>query len=274
MIKIDNNGLILCDIQSELFEESLSLKCSTEVFIRRFMNSKVVGMFDKGQILEDTLTIKDIFDCLDDEYGVSSYGKIKYNKNELYWIGHFYRYFSYTYNLSSKQVYKLIKPKELRILYKAYHTFDTKFAIERILETKKINLNIDYNEKGLELLRKKINNQNTYYVNLSDEELKTIKENGNDIEFQINNGNAIKLNDVLIYKNEVNEEVFKARVVDMYLYKSFEELYNEHHKLTKEHEQKLYELLNKYSKEELNQQGILTIKVEGIGRFQKSLFNN
>ena len=50
-----------------------------------------------------------------------------------------YRYFSYTYNKSSKQVYKIVKPKELRKLYPAYHTLGVDQAIERILEAKGIN---------------------------------------------------------------------------------------------------------------------------------------
>lgn len=49
-----------------------------------------------------------------------------------------YRYFSYTYELSSVQVYKIVKPKELRGLFLPYHTMDPAQAIERILEAKKI----------------------------------------------------------------------------------------------------------------------------------------
>ena len=108
MKTIDNNGLILCDIQSELFENSMNLDCSSEIFIRRFMNSSIVKKFDSTQLLDDTLTINDIFEELTNEYGDSMYGSVKYSKNELYWIGHFYRYFCYTYEISSKQAYKII----------------------------------------------------------------------------------------------------------------------------------------------------------------------
>ena len=54
----------------------------------------------------------------------------------MYWIGYIYRYFSFTYDLSSSQVYKIIKPKELRGLFLPYHTMDPSQAIERILEAK------------------------------------------------------------------------------------------------------------------------------------------
>lgn len=40
------------------------------------------------------------------------------------------------YELSSTQVYKIVKPKELRGLFLPYHTMDPAQAIERILEAK------------------------------------------------------------------------------------------------------------------------------------------
>lgn len=59
----------------------------------------------------------------------------------MFWIGYIYRYFSYTYQKTSKQVYKIIKPKELRGLFLPYHTMDPAQAIERILEAKGLPVN-------------------------------------------------------------------------------------------------------------------------------------
>ena len=160
MRSIDNNGLILCDMQSKLFEKSRMLNCSSEIFIRRFMNSNIVKIFDSGHILEDTITIENIFEYIEEEYGESNYGTVKYSGNELDWIGYIYRYFCYTYQISSRQVYNIIKPKELRYLYEPYHTLANDQVIERILEAKKINLDPNYFERGLDLLRKlRSNNQ-------------------------------------------------------------------------------------------------------------------
>ena len=78
---------------------------------------------------------------IEEEYGASKYGSVKNNLNELYWIGYLYRYFSYAYNMSSIQVYKIVKPKELRGLYLPYHTLDPSQAIERILEAKGYPIN-------------------------------------------------------------------------------------------------------------------------------------
>ena len=111
--KIDHDGLILCDIQAETFELSIDkTNTSSEIFIRRFMHSEVAKYFDNKFILDSTLSSINILELLENEYGPSNYGNIKYTKEEIYWIGYIYRYFSYTYNYSSTQVYKIVKPKE------------------------------------------------------------------------------------------------------------------------------------------------------------------
>lgn len=137
MKKISKDGLLLCELQAETFEESIDkMDTSTEIFIRRFMKSKIAKQLDDESILEQNIQAKDILDLINEEYGVSDYGSVKYNPNEIYWIGYLYRYFSFTYELSSVQVYKIVKPKELRGLFLPYHTMDPAQAIERILEGK------------------------------------------------------------------------------------------------------------------------------------------
>ena len=62
--------------------------------------------------------------------------------------------------MSSIQVYKIVKPKELRGLYLPYHTLDPSQAIERILGSK--NLLLD-EKKELERqyeIFKRIRNEN------------------------------------------------------------------------------------------------------------------
>lgn len=135
--KIDKDGLILCELQAKAFELSASVvDTSSEIFIRRFANSEIAKTLDDTSILQTNLQPKDIIDLINEEYGVSSYGSVKYTLNELFWIGYIYRYFSYTYGWSSVQVYKTVKPKELRGLFLPYHTMDPAAAIERILEAK------------------------------------------------------------------------------------------------------------------------------------------
>lgn len=157
MKNISKDGLLVCSIQGNVFSNSSNyFKCSSEIFIRRFMMSKIVKEFDSLSILDDTLTINNVYERLDEEFGKTDYGKVKYSSEVLYWIGYLYRYMAYTYDLSSKQVYKIIKPKELNELYYVYHTFDCSQAIERILEQKGISFDLDQqNLRLLKMLRKR-----------------------------------------------------------------------------------------------------------------------
>ena len=135
MKKIEKDGLLLCELQAKAFELSAKIEpCSSAIFIRRFMNSDIAKNLDNLSILQTNLQPKDMLERLDEEYGKSDYGSVRYTPNELYWIGYIYRYYSYTYGRSSSQVYKTVKPKVLRGLFQPYHTMDPAQAIDRILE--------------------------------------------------------------------------------------------------------------------------------------------
>ena len=137
MKKIDKDGLLLCELQATAFENSVDkTKSSSEIFIRRFMRSKIAKRLDNESVLESNIQANDILQMIDEEYGVSNYGTVKYTHNEMYWIGYIYRYFAIACELTSSQVYKMIKPKELKGLFLPYHTMDPSQAIERILEAK------------------------------------------------------------------------------------------------------------------------------------------
>ena len=137
MKKIDKDGLILCELQAKTFEKSYTLQnTSSAIFIRRFMNSAVATQLDNLAVLQNNTQASDILKLIDEEYGSSEYGSDKFTPNELYWIGYIYRYYAYTYGKTSKQVYKTVKPKELRGLFLPYHTMDPAQAIDRILEAK------------------------------------------------------------------------------------------------------------------------------------------
>ena len=137
MKKIDKDGLLLCELQAKTFEMSIdATEVSSEIFIRRFMNSQISKSIDSCEILQTNMQAKDILERIEEQYGKSNYGSKRYTKNELYWIGYIYRYFSYTYEKSSVQIYNIVKPKELRALFLPYHTLDPSQAIERILEAK------------------------------------------------------------------------------------------------------------------------------------------
>ena len=120
-----------------MFENSIEkMDTSSEIFIRRFMKSEIAKRFDNESVLESNIQANDVLELINEEYGISNYGSVKYTRNEIYWIGYIYRYFAFTYEMTSAQVYKIVKPKELRGLFLPYHTMDPAQAIERILEAK------------------------------------------------------------------------------------------------------------------------------------------
>ena len=137
MKKINKDGLLLCDLQAKTFECAVDLaSVSSEIFIRRFMNSNAAKRMDNTSILQTNIHEKDILVLIEEQYGKSDYGSVKYTHDEMFWIGYLYRFLCYTYDLSSVQAYKIAKPRELRGLFPAYHTLDPSQAIERILEAK------------------------------------------------------------------------------------------------------------------------------------------
>ena len=154
MRAFDETGLKLSRMQAELFVLSASkLECSSPIFLRRFMLSQVAARMDQDGFLYEACTADGILQEIEEEFGATNYGREKYSTEELYWMGYLYRYWSYTYEKSSKQVYKLMKPKELRGLYYPYHSLDPAQAIERILESKNLGEE-DLTQKGVEILRR------------------------------------------------------------------------------------------------------------------------
>jgi len=154
MRKMDSYGLKLCKFQAELFEQSKEkAECSSKIFIRRFMLSDLAKRMDKEGFLFDAITVPDALQEIEMQFGVSAYGQVKFGKEELYWIGYIYRYWAYISGMGSKQLYKIVKPEELRKLYFPYHSLDSEQAIERIKESKEI-VEEDEIKRGVEILKR------------------------------------------------------------------------------------------------------------------------
>ena len=154
MKTMDEIGNKLCRAQAELFVSSISLtNCSSAIFLRRFMNSSAAKRMDDGSFLFEASTNESVVAEIEEEFGKSDYGKVKFTENELYWMGYLYRYWCYTYEKTSKQVYRIMKPTELRELFFPYHSLDNAAAIERILEAKN-SREEDLTERGVEILRR------------------------------------------------------------------------------------------------------------------------
>ena len=154
MKKLDFNERKLCQMQGKLFEESIDkVECSSLIFIRRFMHSNLSKKFDDYSFLVMAIDINDCFYEIENEYGSSSYGKIKYSKNEMFWIGYIYRALAIIYKLPSREVFKLFNAKDIVSYYNIYHTFDIEQAAEKMIES--INYQIpDLDKDAYKLLKK------------------------------------------------------------------------------------------------------------------------
>ena len=155
MREFDAIGLKSCQLQANLFACSAEeAACSSPVFIRRFMNSGLACRIDAYGLFSESGTASDMLQEIEEEYGKSSYGKVKYGREELYWMGYLYRYWCYMFDESSAHVFKVIGARELHDLYFPYHSLDPEQAIRRIAESKGVVLEEDPIEKGVKALRK------------------------------------------------------------------------------------------------------------------------
>lgn len=143
-----------CRYQGQLFVKSLeSCTCSSAVFIRRFMNSAVCDHLDRTLPWGSPPSHDEVFRDLEEDYGPSNYGSIRYTEEELYWMGYLLRFWSLTRDVSSKSIYKIVGGRELAGLYPIYHGLDPDVAVERILESRGIALEEDSISRGVRELR-------------------------------------------------------------------------------------------------------------------------
>lgn len=157
MREIDSLGLKMCSYQAVLFENSIKkMDCSSRIFIRRFMNSNLAKRMDTSGFIFESIDVSDALFEIEKQYGTSEYGVEKFSIEEMHWIGYIYRYWACVTEKSSKQIYKIIKPEELRKLYFPYHSLDPLQAIERIMETTEPEeqKGMDDIAKGVAALRK------------------------------------------------------------------------------------------------------------------------
>lgn len=136
MKKFDKLGLDLAELQGKIFEKSFKkYNCSSLVFLRRFKYSKVAMTFDNNSsniLLDSDYWLNE----LENEFGQTNYGQIKFSEETLFWMGYIYRYISYTREMTTKKAFSLISPKELAQHYYVYHTQSEEWVIQRILDLK------------------------------------------------------------------------------------------------------------------------------------------
>lgn len=158
MREFDDNGLLLCKYQAEIFEQSpIKAECSSMIFLRRFFKSNFAKELDKGESVLFSLDVNEAFEDIEKEFGPSKYGKVKYSADVLFWVGYITRYISYTRNFSSSLVYKTFSPKLLLDSYPGFHTQGEEWVIANLLEMQGLTEQyFDPNYRLKEALRKYI----------------------------------------------------------------------------------------------------------------------
>lgn len=134
MKAFDHKGLLLAEHQGKLFEKSAELDCSTGVFLRRFFHSDYLKKLDQNEGLSLSLDVNEAIASIESQFGVSSYGKTKFAKSALFWIGYMYRYISYTRQVSTKFVMRLFPYQQLNDVYYSFHTQDPEWCVRSLLE--------------------------------------------------------------------------------------------------------------------------------------------
>ena len=134
MKEFDHNGLLLAEYQGKLFEKSTELGCSTAIFLRRFLHSDFLKSLDMNDVTSLTLDVNEGIQSIQNQFGESNYGKIKYSRSAMFWMGYMYRYLSYTREVTTKFVMNLFPYKQLNDVYYSFHTQDPEWCVHSLLE--------------------------------------------------------------------------------------------------------------------------------------------
>ena len=158
MRNFDHNGLLLAEYQGKLFEKSIELNCSTGVYIRRFLHSDLLKKLDTNNPSCVSLDVSEGMNSILEQFGSSDYGKVKYSKSALFWMGYMYRYISYTREQSTKFIMKLFNYKQMNDVYYSFHTQDPEWCIQSLLEINNLTENIFDNNLRLKQIIKENGN--------------------------------------------------------------------------------------------------------------------
>ena len=126
----------MCELQSEFFSTSFALfKCSSPLFIARFMNSELAKEMDDSNNYRNYYSVPYMYHYLTDNYpSLNEKEGTKYPIPVLKWIGYIFRAYVIIKKKSSSKLYKLLKADEMLSLYDSYHTFSVEYAVERLSE--------------------------------------------------------------------------------------------------------------------------------------------
>lgn len=110
----------------------------------------------------------------------------------------------------------------------------------------------------------------THKMKLYPDAYKAIKEKTKTIEMRLYDDKRknIKLDDIIEFTNVESNEIMHCKVVNLYKYQDFDELYKNHNKISIGYKEKECanpeDMLTYYSKEEISKYGVLGIEISLI----------
>ena len=142
MKKFDHNGLLLSEYQGKLFEKSEQMNCSSSIFLRRFLHSDLLKKLDSEDSSLMSLDVNEGIQSILDQFGDTNYGREKYSKSALFWMGYMYRYIAYTREQSTNYIMSLFKHKQMNDIYYIFHTQDPEWCIRSLLDLNNLSEDI------------------------------------------------------------------------------------------------------------------------------------
>lgn len=142
MKKFDHNGLLLSEYQGKLFEKSEQMNCSSSIFLRRFLHSDLLKKLDNEDSSLMSLDVNEGIQSILDQFGDTNYGREKYSKSALFWMGYMYRYIAYTREQSTNYIMSLFKHKQMNDIYYTFHTQDPEWCIRSLLDLNNLSEDI------------------------------------------------------------------------------------------------------------------------------------
>ena len=106
--------------------------CDTENFINAYMTSKTRRYIDESQAYVNTMDEKEIWDFFLNTDGYQLRKGMSMQGFATDWIGEFYAYYQWYYNISSAKVIELIPVSFLRQAYGGLHDLDLELAVSKV----------------------------------------------------------------------------------------------------------------------------------------------
>ena len=149
-------GERVCEYQGKLFEYSTKrFNCSSKIFLRRFLNSEILNYLDRNDDIYIPYTVDEALNSIEEEFGKTEYGSVKYSSDAMFWMGYMYRYISFTRETATNLLFDWFSPELLNKAYPAFHTQDSEWCVRSLLERSHLSEDIfDPNWRLLQVIKK------------------------------------------------------------------------------------------------------------------------